>query len=148
MIFKNQLLTNFYNPYWNNSIEHMNNVQLIIKELSFPLCGEFREYNDELSSDEVILKNVTHSIEDVYYYNFKIYGTIIFLSQHEYLETLFRKKLILPAIRAFGFKDSKYYKYNENSTLTKIITWDIQEAKFSLRKNDFAENNPVKFFND
>lgn len=148
MIFRNQILTNFQNVFWYSDESHMANVQKILSELPLTLYGEFRMPDTEYYNETVNVAQVKHTITEIYYSDFKIYGSVNFLKfipEYDLLVDLFKKRKIVPSIRGMG----KYYRDNsdkEKAIIEKIITWDVQFYEQSLRAFDYVENNPKKFF--
>jgi hypothetical protein len=126
----------------------MANVQKILSELPLTLYGEFRMPDTEYYNETVNVAQVKHTITEIYYSDFKIYGSVNFLKfipEYDLLVDLFKKRKIVPSIRGMG----KYYRDNsdkEKAIIEKIITWDVQFYEQSLRAFDYVENNPKKFF--
>lgn len=148
MIFRNQLLTNFENAFWYSEESHMMNVQRILSELPLTLYGEFRLPDTEHYSETVNVSQVKHTISEIYYTDYKIFGTVNFLKfipEYDLMVDLFKRRKIVPSIRGMG----RYYKDkndDEKAIIEKIITWDVQFYDQSIRTRDFIENNPKKFF--
>ncbi len=134
-----EVLFEKYNPFlnsfllsdldnWNYPSVNLESVKIAVENLrplieKKALYGEFEVNHYEVFESTINLSNVSHSIDDVFLKDRKIYGIITVLDtpSGKTVKELIKNQVELKfAVRATGNAN------NETTVVTELITWDIE----------------------